>query len=292
MDVSVVIPLHDDEATIGEALDSLLPQGGIGLEAIVVDDRSTDRGPGLARAHPIGPRLLSSPRPGPSAARNTGFAVARGRYVVFLDADDVLLAGALPARVAAADEAGGTGVVVGQYADLVDGKRRSVEDEAVFRDGAAATLMRGNRLALHAALVPRTLLATLDGPFDETMWHGEDWDVWLRLACRGVPFVVLDSVDCLYRRRGGSLSTDRDRVADDAIRLLERAREWLPSGEAGAALEAVRRIELHRWHRHRALRRLRQGSVAGAAADVLAAAAAAPARLLEWPRLLTRRSST
>lgn len=289
MDVSVIIPLHDNASTIGETLDSLLEQGDVTLEVIVVDDRSSDDGPARARAHPVRPRVIPSRAPGPAAARNTGFAESRGRHVVFLDADDILLAGALPARLEAAEAAGGGCVVVAQYDDLVDGQRRPGTAPLPFRDGSVRSLLRGNRLVLHAALTPRHILARLDGPFDEDMWHGEDWGVWLRLACQGVPFRRLDAVDCLYRRRAGSLSTNRERVAGDAIRLLRSARTWLSRGEGARSLEAVRRDELHRWHRHRALRRLARGSVPGAIRDVVAAVAAAPRQVLRWPVILLRR---
>ena len=284
MDVSVIIPLHDGAATIRETLDSLLEQGDLALEVVVVDDRSTDDGPALARSHPLAPRVIPSPAPGPAAARNAGFAGTTGRYVVFLDADDLLLPGALPGRVAAADAAGGGSVIVGQHDDLVDGRRERVAEADRFRDGSAASLLRGNRLALHAALTPRSLLAALDGLFDARMWHGEDWGVWLRLACRGTRFVALDRVDCLYRRRPGSLSTDRDRVADDAIRMLGEARAWVAGADDARSLEAVRRRELHRWHRYRARRRLRRGAVAVAVRDLAAAVAAAPAAGLPFDR--------
>jgi glycosyltransferase involved in cell wall biosynthesis len=88
--VSVVIPAYNAEKTIRNAIDSVLEQTVSDLELIVVDDASTD---GTVRAveavHDPRVRLFRSPRnSGPSAARNTGVKLAKGRWVAFLDADD------------------------------------------------------------------------------------------------------------------------------------------------------------------------------------------------------------
>ena len=87
--VSVVVPVFNGARYLTEALTSILEQTHRGLEAIVVDDGSTDASAALARslADPR-VRVLSQLRQGPGAARNHGVAQATGHYLAFLDADD------------------------------------------------------------------------------------------------------------------------------------------------------------------------------------------------------------
>ncbi|GLI27357.1 hypothetical protein ARHIZOSPH14_15990 [Agromyces rhizosphaerae] len=87
--VSVVVPLYNGAAWIAETLTSIERQTAGDLEVIVVDDGSSDDGREIARAHPVGARLLEQSHLGVAVARNRGLAEARGRWVAFLDQDDL-----------------------------------------------------------------------------------------------------------------------------------------------------------------------------------------------------------
>jgi glycosyltransferase involved in cell wall biosynthesis len=92
--VSVIIPTHNRSSLLCEALASVMEQEGRGelfeLETIVVDDASTDDTRRVAAEYPV--RYIRHPTNlGLSAARNSGIAEARGRYVAFLDDDDLWL---------------------------------------------------------------------------------------------------------------------------------------------------------------------------------------------------------
>lgn len=89
-DVSVIIPCLNAEATLAEAIESALGQTAPPREILVIDDHSTDRS--VAVAKPFGPivRILSNPGHGTGPARRLGVLEARGKYVAFVDADDVL----------------------------------------------------------------------------------------------------------------------------------------------------------------------------------------------------------
>src|SRR4051812_15646446 len=89
--VSVVIPVYCRAGTIMRALRSVMCQSFDNLEIVVVDDGSTDDTVAIVEAAHI-PNLTLIRHPsnqGAAAARNTGIRASRGRYVAFLDSDDV-----------------------------------------------------------------------------------------------------------------------------------------------------------------------------------------------------------
>ena len=99
MNISFIVPAYNAQRYLGETLESILIQEGSSYEIIVIDDGSTDQtgeiADGYARKHPC-IRVIRSVNRGVSHARNLGIEAARGRYLAFLDSDDVLCDGAYP----------------------------------------------------------------------------------------------------------------------------------------------------------------------------------------------------
>lgn len=95
-DISVIIPFHDVEDYISECLESVLRQKGVSIEIILVDDNSGDGSLEIIKQYMQkhnNMRLYYTDGKGPGAARNLGVLQAKGRYIAFLDADDVLIKG-------------------------------------------------------------------------------------------------------------------------------------------------------------------------------------------------------
>ena len=86
--VSAIVPAYNEEAAIGECLDSLLAQTLDELEILVIDDGSTDGTVAKAESRVV--RVVSIPHRGPAVAKNIGVAAASGEVVAFIDADLVL----------------------------------------------------------------------------------------------------------------------------------------------------------------------------------------------------------
>ena len=94
--ISVVIPLYNKEASIAQSLKSVLSQEYDDFEVVIVDDGSTDGSVGVVEAiNNPRIRLIKQENGGPSKARNTGVKNAKGEWILFLDADDEFLPGAL-----------------------------------------------------------------------------------------------------------------------------------------------------------------------------------------------------
>lgn len=92
--ISVIIPSYNAEKTIRRCLESVLTQKA-SFEIVLADDGSTDTTLKIAEEYGDRVRRLPLPHGGVSEARNAGFAAAVGEWVLFLDADDALLPGAL-----------------------------------------------------------------------------------------------------------------------------------------------------------------------------------------------------
>jgi glycosyltransferase involved in cell wall biosynthesis len=107
-DVSVVTIFHNEARHLADAVDSVLDQAGPRWELVLVDDGSSDDSTAIARSfaadQPDRIRYTAHPghtNRGMSASRNLGLAEARGRWLTFLDADDVWLPGKLEAQLSA-----------------------------------------------------------------------------------------------------------------------------------------------------------------------------------------------
>ncbi|KQM84131.1 glycosyltransferase family 2 protein [Agromyces sp. Leaf222] len=115
--VSVIVPVYDVEAYLGETVDSITAQTLREIEIILVDDGSHDRSYRIARRRALLDeriRVVRQSNAGPGPARERGIGLARGRYLAFLDSDDLMPADALERLVASA-EGTGSEIAVGAF---------------------------------------------------------------------------------------------------------------------------------------------------------------------------------
>ncbi|BBK36024.1 hypothetical protein STAQ_11020 [Allostella sp. ATCC 35155] len=196
--VSIVVPHRDAGDLLLEALESVARQSVGPIETIVVDDGSRDDPAARLSASPVPVRLLRQEHRGPSAARNRGIAAAGGRYLAFLDADDLWPPHALATMLAALGRAPEAGIAHGQV------RRFRAAAPAEF-DGPATVLGRAaGGFNLGAALFRREAVARLNG-FDERLRTSEDVDFWIRSRAAGIVRLPLPEVTLYYRRGHGSL---------------------------------------------------------------------------------------
>jgi hypothetical protein len=127
--LSVVIPTYNYGHLLGRVLDSVLSQLTDECELVVIDDGSSDETPKvletISAGRPSGFRWLRQNNAGAAAARNAGLRASRGSHVLFLDADDQLLPGALAAICSAfRDDSRATVVIGGRLTRWPDGREK------------------------------------------------------------------------------------------------------------------------------------------------------------------------
>ena len=178
---------------------------------------------------------------GVGSARNAGVRAASGKYVLFLDADDLLHPDAVGWLVDAVGDGEDRLSVMG-WTDFTKtpGDRPNADKYPSASASLAEQLLTGDIPAVHSYLVSRHAVCA-SGGFDETLPSCEDWDLWLRLVVFGEIHVgSVRRVGAYYRRYPGSKSTNGMQVDMAAYKILLRCLrrlqtpsrpEWL-SGQA------------------------------------------------------------
>jgi cellulose synthase/poly-beta-1,6-N-acetylglucosamine synthase-like glycosyltransferase len=229
--VTVVIPCFNQARYLGAALSSVLNQTHRPLECIVVDDGSTDDTAGIAAG--LGARVITQANQGVSAARNAGLRAARGDMVVFLDADDVLLPGALAMEAAALCANGRAAAVVTRCEAMnEDGMSMAVAHHRIDPSNLYREWLSRNFVwTPGAAMFRRTALAA-EGGFAEDLGAAADYAIYLRLARDGrVAFISGCAVR--YRQHALSMSRDPALMLRATLQALRRERREGPAWVRG-----------------------------------------------------------
>lgn len=246
---------YNAAATVESAIASALNQTVADLEVLVVDDGSTDDTATLVEAlTDLRLRLVRQQNAGPAVARNSGLALARGRFVSFLDSDDLLLPDYLEQMTAALEADPGAGWA---YTDpwVLDDRTRRIRRHTL----AARTAPRGgpppdaHRLLLElvrynfvfvASTVHREVIEDVGG-FTTGLVRSEDYDLWLRLAARGHRATRTASPVAIYRRGGFTRSTERPRVLRGVREIVRRVAEEhdVPDDARAAARRRMAELE-------------------------------------------------
>jgi len=199
---SVVIPVYNRAAALGEALSSVLAQSEQDFEIIVVDDGSTDDPKATVDAI-ADPRIrfIAQDNRGGGAARNAGIRAARGRFVAFLDSDDVFLPGHLVAMRALLEGTTRTAGYARVVVDRGDGRTMLKPPFALRAGEDMATYLLCDRgfVPTITTVVPADLAKAV--LYAEDLREAEDTDFAIRLALRGCAFVMADAPGAIWRDR-------------------------------------------------------------------------------------------
>lgn len=202
--VSIIIPVYNSAPFVAEAVQSALDQTWPHKEVIVVDDGSTDGSVAVVKKFADQVQLVAIPHSGAPAARNEGIRWARGEYIKFLDADDVLLPDAVSQLMQAVGSLPEHAIPYGQVLamdtrePLFTGIRTSL---TTTKDDMILACFSSN-IPTTAPLYRASVLRTING-FDPHLERGQEWDLHLRLALHGVIFCYVENVVSLIRSHTG-----------------------------------------------------------------------------------------
>jgi glycosyltransferase involved in cell wall biosynthesis len=240
--VSVIIPTYNRASLLKEAIDSVLGQDFDDFELIVIDDGSTDGTPRLLQCYP-NICVVRQERRGVSAARNAGIRRASGRFLAFLDSDDLWLPKKLSAQIAFFKTHPEAAICQTEEVWIRRGVR--VNPKRRHRKHSGMIFARSVKLCLvspSAVMLKRGLLDEV-GWFDESLPACEDYDLWLRIA-RRFPIHLIRMP--LVVKRGGHADQLSKMAGLDRFRIyaLKKVLETRPEGvltleQRSAAIEAL-----------------------------------------------------
>lgn len=182
IEISTIIPTYNRAERLSEALQSVLVQGGVSQEVLVIDDGSTDETAELIHRQFPGVLYKHTENSGPARARNIGVQAARGEWIAFLDSDDLWLPGKLKAQL--------------DFFSAHPDYEICQTEELWIRNGVRVNPMKKHKkhhgliykqcLALciispSAVMMKKSLFEKVGG-FNESFPVCEDYDLWLRIS--------------------------------------------------------------------------------------------------------------
>jgi glycosyltransferase involved in cell wall biosynthesis len=202
--VSVIIPCFNAEMWLAEAINSCLQQTYSNIEIIVIDDGSTDNSVEIIKSY--GNQIISQilPHQGGNQARNQGFALSKGEYIQFLDADDYILPEKIEKQVSFLEEMGAD-VVYGDWRHqrhLANGK--TVLNNIMISGTQAdmlESLLATWWTAVASILYTRSAVEN-SGGWDESLLAAQDRDFFISVVMGGAKVAYQPGCDSIYRRYG------------------------------------------------------------------------------------------
>ena len=292
--VSVVMPAYNAEEHIAGSLESILAQTHPNVEIIVVDDGSTDDTESVVRKTAPSAKYVRIKNSGPAAARNEGNRHARGKYLAFLDADDLWHPRKLELQVEYLERHPDIGAVFCMWCETfkgesdIDWKGKQHFEEPLglsivpersgwlYPDLLLDTIIHTSSVILHKSLFEQL------GGFNESLTIGEDYDLWIRLS-RITQIHKLRATLSAYEQRADSITRTPQRIPFGATVIRRNLRRWGRKGPDGrqASWYSVRK-RISQSFRNHGITHMRHGNRTTALRSLLTALYYDPLTASNW----------
>ncbi|MFH1246704.1 MAG: glycosyltransferase family 2 protein [Candidatus Liptonbacteria bacterium] len=211
--VSVIIPAYNAERLVLQTVQSALGQTYPAVEIVVVNDGSKDNTEGVLKPFADAGKIvcIRQENQGQAAVRKNGFLASKGKYISFLDADDLIPPEKIAIQTEYMEANPDCGVC---YSDIYHFWHHEpsvmLKKKLEYHSGYIFNkLIKNNVIQVMTALIRRDALEKYGVPGAEFR-RSDDWYLWLNLAYNGVKFCFLDKVLAFQRRqREGTLSDQR-----------------------------------------------------------------------------------
>ncbi|MBK1871747.1 glycosyltransferase [Marinobacter sp. 1-3A] len=222
--VSVIVPVYNREKLVTETVASILGQTYRPIEIILINDGSTDSSLNvmqtLQQQHPSLVRIIDQENQGQTISRNQGIAAANGKYIAFLDSDDLWVPDKLELQIPLFDE--GVGLVYGGV-ELINesGETTGLDPcDPQIQGSIFPQLLVKNRMTGGSVVVLREALDKV-GMFDPEFSAAENWDLWLRI-CKKYEVRLVNKPVVKYRLHQSNMSKDIILMQDAKRQIIEK----------------------------------------------------------------------
>jgi hypothetical protein len=223
--VSVVIPAYNAASYIVATLNSVFAQTYTNYEIIVVNDGSPDSEAleAALQPHLSKIRYIKQENGGPSSARNTAIRAARGKYIAFLDSDDLWFPHHLARQVERLENDPSIGLVYANGVQLEEDRPIGVSFDTTPQSlpvNFDSLLLERATVGTSSTVVLRQALVQA-GLFDEQLRRCEDYDLWLRLAHAGLGMTFTRDIHIGHRLANG-LASSGDLMKQALIQVFRK----------------------------------------------------------------------
>jgi len=254
--VSVLIPLFNAAPYLPETLKYVLSQTYTNVEVIMVDDGSTDNSWDIASRYTEDSRvrLLRNPNKGACSARNYAFSKSKGKYVMFMDADDYCSLDKIERQVQALDKGPIGSVAYCSLANLRDGQLELPGSRKIDRDyDSPIDLLldmlshKGGFNCPHCYLVPRDLVEKVGG-WDESVRKNQDGEFFSRIIMAASKMLYVPEVYAVWRHTGSGISaTATESSAESQLYTYRKIAQMLLEHEDSARVRKAISWQIG-WH--------------------------------------------
>lgn len=228
--VSVVVPVYNNQETITETLASIFSQDYKNIEVIVVNDGSTDDTAAVLDRYKDVAKIIHQTNAGSAVARTQGIKNASGKYIAFLDADDLWVPWKISTQVGYLEKNQDIGMVFNSWIELHNSSdqlpkcppdSRLLEEIDEDKSGWLYTRLLMECIIHTSSVVLLKTLCDQAGGFDDNLRRGQDYDYWLRIS-QLTKITKLKSVLSAYRIHPTSITQKAPDKNFEAI-LLNKA---------------------------------------------------------------------
>ena len=228
---SIIIPCYNAERWIAEAIESCLNQTYPSVEIIVIDDGSTDLSLEIIKSYGNKITWETGENRGGNHARNRGFALSKGEYIQFLDADDYILPEKIARQVKFLEKTN-VDVVYGdwRHRQHLPSGETFLEDIKIsgVQENILASLLADWWVSPACLLFSREIVEKSDG-WDESLEAGQDRDFFLSVVMSGAKVGYQPGCYSVYRRYGNNTvsSSSLIRYLESHYKIVQRAERKL-----------------------------------------------------------------
>lgn len=219
--VCVIIPTYNNGEFLPIAIDSVISQTHSNIEIIVVNDGSTDNTDEVVKGYLDDIIYIKLKNSGPAAARNTGMRSAHGKYIAFLDADDIWLPGKIEEQVNVFHSNPDVTLVYTRMTefDHTSGEILREFPKKTYSGRIFDNLLTENFILLSSVLIKTSILKEMGG-FDENLHTAEDTNLYLKIA-KEFDIIGMNSI-LVKRRKHNTNISDRVDIPIGTLDNLDR----------------------------------------------------------------------
>lgn len=210
--VSVIMPLYNGKLHINEAINSVINQNYVFWELLIINDCSTDESEKIVleycKTHQNIKLLKTTVNSGPASARNIGIQMAKGKYIAFLDSDDIWLKDKLYKQVQFI-ESKNAEIVFSNYEKISHIGTRANRVVKLPEIVSYKEMLKINSIPCLTALYDTGKLGKLFQNNDRYYISYEDYIMWLSILKRGIVAYNTNDILALYRLSEKSISRNK-----------------------------------------------------------------------------------